>query len=186
MSKFSQQIYAWRGLPPILILLWLFTFPRLSLAVRPLWLLAALLLLLGISLRVWARRYIGEHSRSNTLAAPILLTTGPYSLSCNPLYLSNIAIGWGVIALRVDYGNLLWGWVIFASHYWLVARVEYEFLKQKYGQEYLQWIAQVPFFIGKFHYQAGQPHNSLMKAVKNDYLSWLWLTLVIILILGLG
>lgn len=55
-------------------------------------------LVLGISLRLWARRHAGAHTRLSVLAAPYRATGGPYAWLRHPLYTANLlvlgALGW--------------------------------------------------------------------------------------------
>lgn len=60
----------------------------------------------GMSLRVWARRHAGAHTRGRTMAAPYRATGGPYRLVSHPLYTSNLLVLCG-LAWRL-WGNLPW------------------------------------------------------------------------------
>ena len=51
----------------------------------------------GMLLRAWAGAHIGTHGNGARAEAPALTVTGPYAFSRNPLYLSNIAIGAGLL-----------------------------------------------------------------------------------------
>ena len=52
----------------------------------------------GELLRLWALGWTGEHTRSQELKAPQLVTGGPYRFVRNPLYLGNIISALGVLA----------------------------------------------------------------------------------------
>lgn len=49
-------------------------------------------LILGLSLRAWARRYAGAHTRGRRMAAPYRTTGGPYRWLDHPLYLANLLV----------------------------------------------------------------------------------------------
>jgi len=54
--------------------------------------------LVGLSLRAWARRYIGAHSRGRILSCAERSTGGPYRWFPHPLYLANLLVLTGLAA----------------------------------------------------------------------------------------
>src|SRR3954449_9027637 len=60
------------------------------------------LVLLGLALRAWASASVGHHSRSGEIEAPRLVTSGPYALVRNPIYLGSFILGLGMIGLLED------------------------------------------------------------------------------------
>ena len=53
--------------------------------------------LIGEAVRLWALGWTGEHTRRQTLEAPVLIVNGPYRFIRNPLYLGNILTALGVL-----------------------------------------------------------------------------------------
>ena len=111
----------------------------------------ALLALLGEGLRLWAIGYTGEPTRSQELDAPKLVTTGPYGLVRNPLYLGNLLNGMAVATAAVGgleqaRAALLWGaaaaFLLFVYHN--IIALEQEFLAEQFGDSYQLYCQTVP------------------------------------------
>jgi protein-S-isoprenylcysteine O-methyltransferase Ste14 len=97
----------------------------------------------GVTLRGWARLQIGRSSDTRRLHARRLVTTGPYSLSRNPLYIANIAIACG---LAVLIGADLWAAALclaLFAHYGRVVRAEERMLATVFGRQYLDYCDRV-------------------------------------------
>lgn len=113
--------------------------------------LGALLAVLGEGIRLWAIGYTGEPTRSQELDAPQLVTTGPYGLVRNPLYLGNLLNGMAVATAAV--GGLeqtraiaLWigaaAFLLFVYHN--IIALEQEFLLEQFGENYQLYCQSVP------------------------------------------
>lgn len=86
-------------------------------------------LLGGLSLRVWARRHIGLHTRGKRLEAPYRATGGPYRYLSHPLYLANVLVALGCLgAIGGRIGATLLATLPVALLYVLLARGESAFL----------------------------------------------------------
>lgn len=98
------------------------------------------LILLGQLLRVSSRGYKAEYSR----AGHSLLTSGPYALIRNPMYLGIILIGSGVVLFVFH----LWVFMIFALVFILryvhVIIGEEKILLSAFGEEYKDYMRRVP------------------------------------------
>lgn len=113
-----------------------------------------LLACLGEGIRLWAIGYTGEPTRSQELDAPVLVTTGPYGLVRNPLYLGNLLNGMAVATAAVGgmpalQAALLWGsaasFLLFVYHNIIV--LEQEFLLEQFGDDYRSYCQTVPSLI---------------------------------------
>ncbi len=111
----------------------------------------ALLALLGEGIRLWAIGYTGEPTRSQELDAPKLVTTGPYGLVRNPLYLGNLLNGMAVATASVgglepSRAAALWlgaaTFLLFVYHNIIV--LEQEFLSEQFGESYDLYCQTVP------------------------------------------
>jgi protein-S-isoprenylcysteine O-methyltransferase Ste14 len=101
------------------------------------------LVLAAVALRGWARMHIGRSSDTRRLHARRLVSTGPYALTRNPLYLGNIGIACG---LAVLIGAGIWAALLglgLALHYGRVIRAEERMLEGHFGEAYLAYRARV-------------------------------------------
>jgi protein-S-isoprenylcysteine O-methyltransferase Ste14 len=105
----------------------------------------SLLLLLGFLLRVWATFHFYQHRMKVISLTPqdTLITSGPYSISRNPLYLGgNVFIFFGAAVLLGSPSAL----VITAAHIPLVdlfIRREEKQLEKDFGQRWISYKTRV-------------------------------------------
>lgn len=97
---------------------------------------------LGNLLRVWASGYIRKERE--------LATSGPYSLTRNPLYLGNFLIGagfciasWQIISIPIFF-------LYFLLFYIPLIRIEEKRMKEIFGEDYIQYKKSVPVFFPRF------------------------------------
>lgn len=102
--------------------------------------------------------------------AETLNTTGAYSVVRNPLYLGNFFMGLG-IAL---FAHLWWLTLIYILVFWLyyerIIFAEEEYLRNKFGQAYLEWANETPAFIPRFDkYKKADLPFSLKNVLRREY-----------------
>jgi len=139
---------------------------------------------LGIALRIWARRYIGAHTRLGELAAPVLALGGPYAWLRHPLYLSNILIICGGIGFWLGFG---YDWLLLTllsvSFYDYLAHAEDLFLQKAFADSWSQWKLRVPYAFVPMR-RVGMPQvradRNWFQAVWADHWTWLWMGLTLI------
>ncbi len=150
----------------------------------------ALLALLGEGVRLWAIGYTGEPTRSQELDAPKLVTTGPYGLVRNPLYLGNLLNGMAVATAAVgglDHARaaLLWGgaaaFLLFVYHN--IIALEQEFLAEQFGDSYQLYCQAVPSLLPTgFHSRTvaeiRQGDFSLGRALQFERMTLVWQVLI--------
>lgn len=111
----------------------------------PLGIAGIALLILGALTRSWSAGYIRK--------AKALATTGPYALSRNPLYLGAAFMLAGVICLVPDVLTAVVLIGVFIILYWTTIRSEEEFLHERFGKEWEDYIAGTsrffPFKLGR-------------------------------------
>lgn len=104
------------------------------------WPLGISIFLVGMILRVWAQ----EHLRYRLKTKKILTTTGPYSVTRNPIYWGNMFMCLGAIITS----GLLWfapiALLYSFSLYSLVVYHEEESLLKKYGEPYQRYLSEIP------------------------------------------
>lgn len=103
----------------------------------------------GELLRIWANGHAGFvlHSRSRTLRAKALVTTGPYAVIRNPLYAGNFLIGLGFCFLTLTWWIIILYVIFFTLEYGLIILAEERFLSEKFPEEFAEYYQRVPRII---------------------------------------
>jgi protein-S-isoprenylcysteine O-methyltransferase Ste14 len=104
----------------------------------------ALLVIAGLTLRLWAVRHIGVISRTRANRHGALLTTGPYAIVRNPLYCANWLLWTG---FTLD-SELVWmlpaAWLVFALQYSAIVSWEESRMHEQFGTAYEAYVKAVP------------------------------------------
>jgi len=110
----------------------------------------AVLVVLGEAIRLWGVSHIGVISRTRSDRLGPLVSTGPFALVRNPLYLGNLAI-WTGFAVSA---NLLWLVpviiVLVGLEYHAIVRWEETLLEARLGDSYRSYVRQVPRWFPAF------------------------------------
>lgn len=148
MKSLRQFLFKWRGglVAPVALYFLYVAQPTIQSLFA-----GAVLALLGEGVRLWAIGYTGEPTRSQELDAPALITTGPYGLVRNPLYLGNLLNGMAVATAAVG-GMASWRaaalWIGAATFlgfvYFNIIELEQEFLAGEFGEDYSLYCQTVP------------------------------------------
>lgn len=103
----------------------------------------------GEFLRIWANGHAGfiTHSRSRTLRAKALVTTGPYAVIRNPLYAGNFLIGLGFSLLTLTWWLIILYVVFFTIEYGFIILAEEKYLRSTFPEEFEKYYASVPRII---------------------------------------
>jgi len=103
-------------------------------------------LAVAMLLRAWAGAHLGAHGNGSKAEAPALTTTGPYAFSRNPLYLSNIAIGTGLVffANALSDETTVAVLLFLFVHHVILARWEEKHLRELWTEEYEAYAAATP------------------------------------------
>jgi len=99
------------------------------------------LILVGIGGRLWATLYIGGRKSAS------VVSTGPYSITRNPLYLFSSIAAAGVGAQTGSYVVACVFMLLCAAAFHLVALREERFLTATLGDEYRAYLGRVPRFL---------------------------------------
>jgi protein-S-isoprenylcysteine O-methyltransferase Ste14 len=144
------------------------------LARERLWELACFLVsLLGLAIRAWTvgTAPAGTSGRNQgRQVAERLNTTGPYSIVRNPLYVGN-ALMWAGVVL---YARSPWLALGVALAFWLVyERIVYaeeEFLRERFGAEFVDWAAVTPAFVPRpWRYRRASLPFSFRNVLRREY-----------------
>lgn len=129
--------------------------------------------LIGFCIRVATIGFISEGtSGRNTKMqkADVLNTEGMYSVVRHPLYLGNFFIGLGISLFL----HLWWLPVIymlfFVVYYERIMFAEEDYLRKKFGAEYLEWAVKIPSFIPRrLHWVKPKAAFSLEMVIQREY-----------------
>lgn len=105
--------------------------------------LGIVLIVICILGRTWSSLYIGGRKIEE------LVQTGPYSVMRNPLYFFSFL---GAAGIGMQVGGVVLGLIcatLAVLVFYVVVRQEEEFLAQRYGRPYRDYLARVPRFLPK-------------------------------------
>ena len=107
----------------------------------------AVFVALGEAIRLWGVRHIGTISRTRSDRLGPLVTSGPFALVRNPLYLGNVALWVGfAISARLPWLAPVFIAVL-AFEYHAIVRWEERLLEERLGERYRAYAAQVPRWV---------------------------------------
>lgn len=106
-----------------------------------------MLTLLGEGIRIWAVQHIGTISRTRSDRLGPLVTSGPFGIVRNPLYIGNILIwvGFAVTARLVWLAPVVF--VLLALEYHAIVKWEETLLLARRGDEFKNYRERVPRWI---------------------------------------
>ena len=132
------------------------------------------LIALGEFIRISAVRYAGGATRTRNVGAPFLCTSGPYSVTRNPLYCGNLIIYIGT----VFFAGGVWMWhilplvaIFFIIQYFYIISLEEETLKIKFKDQYELYFENVPQLFPRFSpWKGGNQTNpkNLISTLKTE------------------
>ncbi|MBB3454474.1 protein-S-isoprenylcysteine O-methyltransferase Ste14 [Rhizobium sp. BK313] len=149
----NRLIVLWTGAIAF-VLLTIFSRPQLpetSFANVVLEQLGLLLILAGIFGRLWSILYVGGRKNKQ------LVTTGPYSMTRNPLYFSSMLSIAGVCMLFGSVFIMLLFAVIMFCLFIYTAKREASYLQHIFGAEYDNYARNTPLFWPKFSRMKNDP-----------------------------
>jgi hypothetical protein len=127
----------------------------------------------GLAIRVFTvghtpKRTSGRNTKRQIAEA--LNTKGAYSVVRNPLYLGNFFMGLG-IAL---FAHLWWLTLIYILIFWLyyerIIFAEEAYLKNKFGDEYIEWAKVTPIIVPNLRlYKKPSLRFSVRNVLKREY-----------------
>jgi len=116
-------------------------------------------------LRVWARMYIGEHSRGSELACSEIVDKGPYRFIKHPLYISNFTAGVAFALFHAGFSFEVLGFcAVYGFFLFFLAYKENDFL------------ISCPIS------HASCFKQSIIKSIVSDRFTWVWQIVLLLLI----
>ncbi len=153
--RVGKFLFKWRSftqLPWIIIVLIFLKpyYPYSTLEIEPFLTITGLLITFsGELLRIWTHLYASEGTsgRENYLRAESLNKDGPYRFVRNPLYLGNFFIVGGLLIIFSNLIAFLIGISFLIFQYFFIVLTEENYLKSKFGEEWIEYRNNVPRFI---------------------------------------
>ena len=147
-SRLGGWLFRQRTWLPLPLAAALLLIPPESNALDPsLWITGALVVAIGEAIRLWAVHHIGAISRTRSDRLGPLVSSGPFAVVRNPLYVGNILL-WAGFAISA---NLVWfapvAIVLLALEYHAIVRWEEGLLAERIGDPYTEYVARVPRWV---------------------------------------
>lgn len=142
-ERFGGAVFRARSVTPIALLLVVLLWPATG-GLGPRRLAASgVLILASEALRLWAVGVAGKLTRTRGGNVKALVTSGPFALLRNPLYVANFGIAYGLVALS-KVGWLLWAFPpLFAVQYAAIVAWEERILAAAFGDAYERYRRRV-------------------------------------------
>ncbi len=138
---------------------------------------------LSVFIRVSCRSVVGDHTRGSKIETEELIVRGGYSLSRNPLYISNLLMVLGLLFVG--------GWsfeyiiIVMMMSFWfyeMVIREEECFLRKKFGSNFDEYTVNVNRWLGGHYLKNMKSDRTLFEAFLDDFWTWFWQALILILL----
>lgn len=142
-----ELFFKYRSFTPIPVILLAIIFAKTTLLS---FIAGVLIAGLGEFIRIWSVRFAGSATRTTgEVGADVLVTTGPYGFTRNPLYLGNFLLSLGVliIAWPIMPWFLLVYLTLFYFQYTAIIELEEKFLRDKFGEIYSGYEKNVSRFL---------------------------------------
>lgn len=128
--------------------------------------------IIGLLIRVITIGYTPKNtSGRNTKeqVADTVNTSGMYSLVRHPLYLGNFFMWFGLALLTRSYWFVIFFLLVYWLYYERIMYAEEFFLREKFGQDYLNWANGVPtFFPRRFKWNSPNLYFSTRNVLKRE------------------
>ncbi|MBF0543631.1 MAG: isoprenylcysteine carboxylmethyltransferase family protein [Candidatus Riflebacteria bacterium] len=149
-------------------------------------LLGFFFILVGELLRIWALRHIGPTTRTRTICADFLVTSGPYKYSRNPIYFANLI---KVVGFIISSGDLLCGiYVLLFYSFEFLALINFEesYLARRFPIQFNRYKKIVPVFFptGKVFDDKSTPSWKLEQAIWSERRTFLSTGLLLFVLIG--
>jgi protein-S-isoprenylcysteine O-methyltransferase Ste14 len=145
--KLSEVFFKYRSYTPVPFIIIMLFYQNSNI-----WSLIAGLIIacIGEYLRLWGVSWAGSETRTTgTVGGTYLIISGPFAHLRNPLYLGNIMMytGIGIMSFALFPWLQIAGLVFFSFQYHIIIIEEEGYLKNTFGKQFEDYIANVPRFI---------------------------------------
>lgn len=169
MLKLGEILFKYRDYTPLPFIVVMVISPA---ATSCSLLVGGILMLLGEAIRIHGVAYIGGVSRTRSYSTgQKVISGGPFARVRNPLYLGNLLLSAGLVAVAnlsffFPQDFLVFFVVCFFAQYIPVVAWEENNLTQKFGEAYQTYQSQVPRWLPRL---SPAPTQGVIEEIKGDY-----------------
>lgn len=145
-------------------------------------------MLTGEWVRFWGVAHAGGATRTRSVGAPRLVTSGPFAYVRNPLYIGNMIIYCGVaIIANVWIPYLIIGVLLyFAFQYYLIVKLEEGKLTELFRGKYIAYMNSVPRFLPQLkpilsQDQTNPNYSKALRSEKSTFMSFAAIVIIFVL-----
>ncbi|MBI3037961.1 isoprenylcysteine carboxylmethyltransferase family protein [bacterium] len=135
------------------------------------WVFGLPIIFLGETIRVWAIMHIGPSTRTRKISAERLVTSGPYAICRNPLYLANFLKVFGLLTIGGNLSFSIWVLVFYGVEFFTMIRYEEFYLLNRFPELFKKYCSQIPVFFPNgnlFQHSSARPPYSLREALLSE------------------
>jgi protein-S-isoprenylcysteine O-methyltransferase Ste14 len=190
MKKVVKDIFKFRSYTPIPFMLIMIIFQEATLTSL---FVGFIILAIGEFFRLWGVSYAGSETRTTGggVGATYLVVSGAFAHVRNPLYFGNMLIytGIGVMSLAWYPYLMLLTLAFFYLQYHIIIREEENFLLNKFGDSFQDYMNKVPRWIPTSSYYKNpgleQPPFNLIAGIKSEKRTLQAISLAVVLLVTL-
>ncbi len=175
LGRILFRIRSFTPIPFYIVIILLSTLNQITLVA------ALILTALGESLRVWALGYIGEDSRvTKSAGAQVIVISGPYMWTRNPLYIGNILIYLGFSLLSNEFWVIVLVGTSFFCIYCFIVQYEEFILEKRFGYSYAVYQKNSSRFFSipnRPTRAQASAHWNFKRMIQSEHQTWVHLSL---------
>ena len=172
MNNIAKLFFKYRSYTPIPFLVLMLIFEKATVTSLAAGLIIAIC---GEIIRLWGVSWAGSETRTTGgVGGTYLVVSGPFAYVRNPLYVGNILmyLGLGIMSMSLFPYLQIVAIIFFIIQYHFIVKEEEGFLKTKFGNDYQNYLMNVPRFFPRFTQYKGssipQPNHNLSAGLKSE------------------
>lgn len=140
----GKLFFKWRDKLPIPLVLAMISYAKPS---KKSWIMGLPFVFAGELVRLWGLMHIGHTTRTRSICADKLITSGPYSHCRNPLYFANFLKITGFLIISANFYYALIVILFYTAEFTTMIPYEENFLAEKFPDAHKKYRELVPIFI---------------------------------------
>jgi protein-S-isoprenylcysteine O-methyltransferase Ste14 len=146
VAEIGEKLFQWRDYTPIPLIIVLLFAARPNAASAT---VGTLIIVFGELIRIYSVAFIGSVSRTRNVATVGggLITSGPFAVVRNPLYVGNFFICFGIAVFSGKPWLVVLTALLFGLQYYAIVRHEERLLVSRFGRDYEAYMGAVPAWV---------------------------------------